>query len=92
MLSQRSIENRIILREEWLVVQNNKEILYDIKYCKCILRYWWDEKIKEPFRDWENFCGKWQLIMNTGTGYQIEGKKYKLWICIRTYLKNFEIF
>ena len=58
MLSQRSIENRIILREEWLVVQNNKEILYDIKYCKCILRYWWDEKIKEPFRAWENFCGK----------------------------------
>lgn len=58
MLSQRSTENRSILREEWSVVQNNKEILYEVKHCKCTLRCWWDGKIKEPFRDWENLCGK----------------------------------
>ena len=58
MLSQRSTENRSILREEWSIVHNNKEILYVVKHGKYILRYWWDGKNKETFRDWENLCGK----------------------------------
>lgn len=51
MLSQRPKENRIIMKEEWSVVLNNEETLYEIKYCKCILRYWWDKKIKETVKD-----------------------------------------
>ena len=57
MLSQRSTENRNILREEWSVVQNNKEILYEVKHCKCVLRYWWDGKIRNHLQTGKTSVG-----------------------------------
>lgn len=40
MFLWKPVEDRIVLKEQCPVVQNNEEVLHEVKPCKCTWRYW----------------------------------------------------